>query len=78
MKHICYLFSILYLLSACSDNQAVNPNDISMGDVAITLAGVVNSAEDFEVTLRNTQTNALFKGTTNGEGIATLHLTPGL
>jgi hypothetical protein len=78
MKHICYLFSILYLLSACSDNQAVNPNDISMGDVAITLAGVVNSAEDFEVTLRNTQTNALFKGKTNGEGIAIFHVTPGL
>jgi len=78
MKHICYLFCILYLLTACSDNQAVDPSDISMGDVAITLAGIVNSAEDFEVTLRNTQTNALFTGKTNSEGIATFHVTPGL
>lgn len=78
MKHICYLFCILYLLTACSDNQAVDPSDISMGDVAITLAGIVNSAEDFEVTLRNTQTNALFTDKTNSEGIVTFHVTPGL
>lgn len=78
MKHICYLFCILYLLTACSDNQAVDPSDISIGDVAITLAGIVNSAEDFEVTLRNTQTNALFTDKTNSEGIVTFHVTPGL
>jgi len=80
MKYISYIILLTsYLfLAACSDNHEVTLDDISMGDVAITLTGVINSAEDFEVTLRNTQTNALFTGKTNSEGIATFHVTPGL
>lgn len=77
MKKILSLAFLLCLLTACGDDE-VSINELSMGDVAITLTGITSQASGFEVELRNTQTNSIFTQRTNEQGTATFHVTPGL
>ena len=77
MKKILSLAWLLCLLIACGDEE-VNTNQLSMGDVAITLTGITTQAAGFEVELRNTQTNSIFTQMTNEHGTATFHVTTGL
>lgn len=77
MKKILSLLCTISLLAACGDDD-VSTDNLSMGDVAITLTGISTQASGFEVELRNTQTNSIFTQVTNEQGIATFHVTAGL
>ena len=78
MKKIYLLFLLVTLLAGCKSDSLPSIDDISTGEVVITLTGLDSQAADFTVQLRNMQTNSIFTAQTNAEGTAVFRTTPGL
>ena len=65
----------IWLFTSCTE-QAVP--SITMGEVAITLTGIDDDLSGLDVRLRNINTGSIFVNTTNQQGVATFHVTPGV
>lgn len=87
MKKIYLLLFLTALLVGCKSDQLPQMDDISTGEVVITLntpsssslpSGGSEWGHHFTVQLRNMQTNSIFTAQTNAEGVAEFRTTPGL
>ena len=78
MKKIVLLLSLIVLLTGCKSDGLPQIDDISTGQVAITLAGLDGQAAGFDVILRNIQTNSTFTAKTDAAGVAEFRTTPGI
>ena len=77
--HFMAALAALAALTACSDGDTLpTVGDISLGDDTISLAGLNDNAQGFDVQLRDITTNSIFIEQTNAEGKATFHITPGI
>ena len=70
-------------LAACSagddgPNLPSGVEELSMGQVIISLTGIEGNPSGFQVQLRNTSTNSLFNATSDERGQATFKVTPGI
>ncbi len=70
-------------LAACSagddgPNLPSGVEELSMGQVVISLTGIEGNPSGFQVQLRNTSTNSLFNATSDERGQATFKVTPGI
>ena len=78
MKKIVLLLLLVGLMVSCKDDGLPRIDDISTGQVAITLAGLDGQAAGFDVLLRNIQTNSTFTAKTDAAGVAEFRTTPGI
>lgn len=78
MRKIYLLLILAGLLASCKDDGLPRIDDISTGQVTITLAGLDNQAAGFDVLLRNLQTNSTFTAKTDAAGVAEFRTTPGI
>lgn len=62
---------------SCSDSDGIPEGALSVGQVSVTLTGT-DSAEGFEVQVRNTTTSSIFTKTADKDGNALFQVTPGL
>ena len=70
--------ALLLLLTSCSDDIFEHHKDnVSMGEVSVTLTGSEHVG-NIDITLRNTSTNSIFSQTTDAQGRATFSVTPGI
>ena len=59
--HFMAALAALAALTACSDGDTLpTVGDISLGDVTISLAGLNDNAQGFDVQLRDITTNSIF------------------
>ena len=70
-------------LAACNagddgPNLPSGVEELSMGQVVISLTGIEGNPSGFQVQLRNTSTNSLFNATSDERGQATFKVTPGI
>lgn len=78
MSKYLYLFTCLLLIIACSDESAPTTDNISLGEVTVSLTGVDDDLNGMDVQLRNISTNSTFVAQANGQGTATFSVTPGI
>ena len=75
-KYSIWLLALgIWLFTSCTE-QAVP--SVTMGEVAITLTGIDDDLSSLDVRLRNINTGSIFVNTTNQQGVATFHVTPGV
>lgn len=78
MRKTLFSVCLICLLAGCKEVGEPILDDISLGQVTVSLLGLEGNTADFDVALRNTQTGSIFTTKTDETGKASFTATPGI
>lgn len=75
---MCCGVVVTALTSCKSDDTGIPDGKVSLGEAVITLTGISEDLSGMNVQLRNIGNNTTFSSATDGQGVATFRVTPGI